>query len=43
MAVLRTLTDPMEQSALLLSARNTRAIYLGLFPEPGWREPSQER
>ena len=34
MAVLRTLTDPTEQSALLLSARNTRAIYLGLFPEP---------
>jgi len=35
-AVLRTLTDPAEQAAILLSARNTRALYTGLFPEPGW-------
>lgn len=34
MTVLRTLTDPAEQSAIMLSARNTRAIYIGLFPEP---------
>jgi pyrroloquinoline quinone (PQQ) biosynthesis protein C len=42
-AVLRTLTDPKEQSALLLSARNTRALYLGLFPEPEWTAPAVER
>lgn len=34
MAVLRTLTAPAEQAAILLSARNTRALYTGLFPEP---------
>ncbi|HYI01732.1 iron-containing redox enzyme family protein [Hyalangium sp.] len=33
-AVLRTLTEPAEQAAILLSARNTRALYTGLFPEP---------
>ncbi len=38
LAVLRTLTDPAEQSAIVLSARNTRAIYTGLFPEPEWME-----
>lgn len=43
MAVLRTLTDPSEQSALLLSARNTRALYPGLFSEPGWIAPAAER
>ena len=32
-AVLRSLTDPEEQAALLLSARTTRALYTGLFPE----------
>lgn len=37
MAVLRTLTDPSEQAAILLSARNTRALYTGLFLEPEWR------
>jgi pyrroloquinoline quinone (PQQ) biosynthesis protein C len=37
LAVLRTLTAPVEQAAILLSARNTRAIYTGLFPEPEWR------
>ncbi|KFE68467.1 iron-containing redox enzyme family protein [Hyalangium minutum] len=36
MAVLRTLTDSAEQAAILLSARNTRALYTGLFPEPEW-------
>jgi hypothetical protein len=36
MAVLRTLTDPAEHAAILLSARNTRALYTGLFPEPEW-------
>jgi pyrroloquinoline quinone (PQQ) biosynthesis protein C len=34
-AVLRTLTDPEEQAAILLSARTTRALYTGLFPEAG--------
>lgn len=34
LAVLRTLTAPPEQAAILLSARNTRVIYTGLFPEP---------
>lgn len=32
-AVLRTLTDSEEQAAILLSARTTRALYLGFFPE----------
>jgi pyrroloquinoline quinone (PQQ) biosynthesis protein C len=32
-AVLRSLTNPEEQSALLLSARTTRALYTGLFLE----------
>jgi pyrroloquinoline quinone (PQQ) biosynthesis protein C len=32
-AVLRTLTDREEQAAILLSARTTRALYTGLFPE----------
>jgi pyrroloquinoline quinone (PQQ) biosynthesis protein C len=32
-AVLRTLTDPAEQAAIVLSARTTRALYLGFFPE----------
>jgi pyrroloquinoline quinone (PQQ) biosynthesis protein C len=36
MGVLRALTDPAEQAAILLSARNTRALYTGLFPEPEW-------
>ncbi|MCY1074745.1 iron-containing redox enzyme family protein [Archangium lansingense] len=31
LSVLRTLTDPGEQAALLLSARTTRALYTGLF------------
>jgi pyrroloquinoline quinone (PQQ) biosynthesis protein C len=34
LSVLRTLTDPGEQSAIVLSARTTRALYTGLFPEP---------
>jgi pyrroloquinoline quinone (PQQ) biosynthesis protein C len=39
-SVLRTLTDPEEQRAILLSAHITRTLYLGLFPEEGntsWR------
>jgi pyrroloquinoline quinone (PQQ) biosynthesis protein C len=32
-SVLRSLTDLEEQSALLLSARTTRALYTGLFSE----------
>jgi pyrroloquinoline quinone (PQQ) biosynthesis protein C len=32
-AVLRTLTDADEQAAILLSARTTRVLYTGLFPE----------
>lgn len=32
-AVLRLLTDPEEQAAILLSARTTRALYAGMFPE----------
>ena len=32
-SVLRSLTDPREQSALLLSARTTRALYSGLFSD----------
>jgi pyrroloquinoline quinone (PQQ) biosynthesis protein C len=43
MAVLRTLTDSTEQAALLLSARNTRALYTGLFPEPEWAAQEAER
>jgi len=31
LSVLRTLKDPGEQAALLLSARTTRALYTGLF------------
>lgn len=31
--VLRGLEDPREQAAILLSARATRALYLGLFPD----------
>ncbi|XXF76305.1 iron-containing redox enzyme family protein [Myxococcaceae bacterium GXIMD 01537] len=36
-ALLSPLTDPEEQAALLLSARTTRVLYLGLFAE-GARE-----
>jgi pyrroloquinoline quinone (PQQ) biosynthesis protein C len=32
-AVLRSLTDPEEQRAVVLSARTTRALYTGLFSE----------
>ena len=32
-SVLLALEDPREQAAILLSARATRALYLGLFPE----------
>lgn len=32
--LLGALTDPTEQEALLLSARTTRALYVGLFEEP---------
>jgi pyrroloquinoline quinone (PQQ) biosynthesis protein C len=30
-SLLRSMTDPREQAALLLSARTTRTVYLGLF------------
>lgn len=33
-ALLRSMTDPREQAALLLSARTTRTVYLGLFSSP---------
>jgi thiaminase len=34
-AVLASLTDPVEQEAVVLSARTTRALYAGLFSEEG--------
>jgi len=33
--VLLSLEDPREQAAIVLSARATRALYLGLFPDVG--------
>ena len=37
-AVLRSLADPEEQKALVLSARTTRALYAGLFSEASGEE-----
>lgn len=39
-SVLRSLTDPREQSALLLSARTTRALYTGIFTREAAEEPA---
>ncbi|HYO53290.1 iron-containing redox enzyme family protein [Archangium sp.] len=39
-SVLRTLTDPGEQAALLLSARTTRALYTGLFAREAAKDPT---
>ncbi|QRN97336.1 iron-containing redox enzyme family protein [Archangium violaceum] len=39
-SVLRSLTDPAEQSALLLSARTTRALYTGLFARETAKHPA---
>jgi pyrroloquinoline quinone (PQQ) biosynthesis protein C len=39
-SVLRSLTDPREQSALLLSARTTRALYTGLFSRGAATDPT---
>lgn len=38
-SVLRTLTDPGEQAALLLSARTTRVLYAGLFAREAAKNP----
>jgi pyrroloquinoline quinone (PQQ) biosynthesis protein C len=40
-SVLRSLTDPREQSALLLSARTTRALYTGLFADGMGEHPAR--
>jgi hypothetical protein len=37
-AVLRALSDPEEQEAILISARMTRAICVGLFQKPALRD-----
>ena len=39
-SVLRSLTDPREQSALRLSARTTRALYTGLFEREATTDPA---
>lgn len=41
-AILRKLTDPEEQDAILLSARTTRALYVGLFSDEGSAAPNRE-
>ncbi|WP_224242291.1 iron-containing redox enzyme family protein [Hyalangium gracile] len=38
--VLRSLEEPEEQAAILLSARTTRALYLSLFPEEEGANPT---
>ncbi|HYO69306.1 MAG TPA: iron-containing redox enzyme family protein [Archangium sp.] len=40
-SVLCSLTDPREQSALLLSARTTRVLYSGLFSDEGGKYPAR--
>jgi thiaminase len=40
-SVLRSLTDPREQSVLLLSARTTRALYTGFFSEQEGQHPAR--
>ncbi|KFA90303.1 iron-containing redox enzyme family protein [Archangium violaceum] len=40
-SVLRSLTDPREQAALVLSARNTRVLFSSLFSDEGGEYPAR--
>jgi len=39
--LLRSMTDPREQAAMLLSARTTRSLYLGLFSSGARKTPER--